>query len=526
MKKSIKILALLIVLVISVMAFVACDTEFPFFDNSGNGSTSGSGSGSGSGSDTGTGNGSTSGSGSQGKEGYYELDVYAINDLHGKFEDTDSQPGVDEMTTYLKQMASEKNTIFLSAGDMWQGSCESGLTKGNIITDWMNDLGFAAMTLGNHEFDWGVQAIKSNIELAEFPILAINVYDRETSQRLEGCEASTVVDKGDVKIGIIGAIGDCYSSIEGSKTAGVYFKTDSDLTKLVKEEATRLRDEEGVDFVIYSIHDGYEDSFSSEQYKSGDLSNEKGVYYDKTLSDGYVDLVFEGHSHQNYIIKDGYGVYHLQNGGDNSKGISHAQVLFNLNDGTARVREKNKITHSVYKNMTGDAIVGTLMEKYDDLVGTMHDPIEKNGSKRSSSVLAQTVARLYYTKGLEKWGSDSRYSGKIVLGGGSINVRSPYNLYSGDITYAKLYMLFPFDNEIVLCSISGSKLKSRFIENGEYVTHGYNNQNISDNVTYYIVTDTWNSSYASNGLTVIDYYGDCIYARDLLAEYAKTGAFA
>ena len=54
------------------------------------------------------------------------IDFYAINDLHGKFADTDSNIGVDELTTYLKAMAEiDDNVVFLSSGDMWQGSSES-----------------------------------------------------------------------------------------------------------------------------------------------------------------------------------------------------------------------------------------------------------------------------------------------------------------------------------------------------------------------------------------------------------------
>ena len=80
------------------------------------------------------------------------VDFYAINDLHGKFCDTDAQPGVDELTTYLKNARkTDDNVIFLASGDMWQGSSESNLTKGLILTDWMNELDFSAMTLGNHE---------------------------------------------------------------------------------------------------------------------------------------------------------------------------------------------------------------------------------------------------------------------------------------------------------------------------------------------------------------------------------------
>ena len=80
------------------------------------------------------------------------IDLYNINDLHGKFNDGENHPGVDELTTYLKNARNTDDyVVLLSAGDMWQGQAESNMTKGKIITDWMNALDFAAMAIGNHE---------------------------------------------------------------------------------------------------------------------------------------------------------------------------------------------------------------------------------------------------------------------------------------------------------------------------------------------------------------------------------------
>ena len=561
MKRNFKIIALILVLVMALsVVLVACDRgdgdnggnsgnsaiggNGNTSDGNGGGSTNNGGNtndstdgGSGNTGDGGNANGGTTNDGGNTNGGNtdggdngqtgnienYTLDVYGINDMHGKFEDTNEQPGVDEMTTYLKNMARTQNTIFLSAGDMWQGSCESGLTKGNIITEWMNELDFAAMTLGNHEFDWGVGPILDNIDLAEFPILAINVYDVDTDERLEGCEASTVVDKGDVQIGIIGAIGDCYGDISAERVDGeVYFKTDDDLTALVMAESQRLRTEERVDFVIYAIHDGYGSSSSSVKTMYGNLENEEGTYYDIDLSNGYVDLVFEGHSHKSYILKDSYGVYHLQGGGDNKNGITHAQVVFDFKNDEVSVEEVNFVKHDTYRNMADDDIVDDLMEKYDEEVGAMYDHLGANLiGTIDDDTLAETAAMLYYQYGVEKWGDEY----DIIIGGGKINVRSPYQLKKGSVTYAQLYMLFPFDNAIVLCKIKGSDLKRRYMNNSGYFTYGYDNRTIVDSEYYYIVTDTYNLYYKSNRLTLVEIYGEDIYARDFLAQYAREGGF-
>ena len=438
------------------------------------------------------------------------LDFYSINDLHGKFVDGDSgQIGVDELTTYLKNARQEDDyAFFLSAGDMWQGGAESNTTKGAIITDWMNALDFTSMTIGNHEFDWGSEYIKKNAAIAQFPFLAINIYDKTTNARLEYCEASVVVEAGGLQIGIIGAIGNHYNSIAADKKDDVYFKTGSELTTLVKAESTRLQNE-GVDFIVYVIHSDQSD-------------------YDSSLSSGgYVDLVFEGHTHKGYVQKDSYGVYHLQNKGDNQDGISHVEIAINSVTNSFNVKEAGQISKSQYQNLADDPIVETLLEKYDDILSGAYEVLGYNRTYRNSTALGNIVAKLYYEAGVEKWGD--KY--KIVLGGGSLNTRSPYDLQAGNVTYADLQALFTFDNDIMLCSIKGRDLQSKFFNNSKYrLSYGDYGQsvknNIDPNATYYVVVDSWTGLYAYNNMTVVEYYNAGVFARDLLADYVRAGGLA
>ncbi len=452
------------------------------------------------------------------------FDFYGINDLHGKLADADSHIGVDELTTYLKNARkTDDNAIFVSAGDMWQGQSESNMTKGLIMTDWMNELDFAAMALGNHEYDWGGEYIEDNEELAEFPFLAINVYDRATNKRAEYCEASTVVEADGLQIGIIGAIGDCYSSIAVDKCADVYFKVGSQLTSLVKAESDRLR-KNGVDFIVYVLHDGYGNS------SSGALTaSQMKSYYDVSLSDGYVDLVFEGHTHQGYRIQDEHGVYHLQNRGDNKGGISHAEVAINSVTSKSEITSAELISTSQYQNFDDDPIVDRLLEKYKDQISAANEVLGYNSTYRDDEELEQLVAKLYYEVGLKEWGD--KY--KIVLGGGFLRTRDPYNLYEGDVTYGQLSSLFTFDNQITLCSVKGRDLKRKFFEtnNSDYfISYGdYGNSvknNIDPNATYYIVVDTYTADYGYNNLTIVERYREDVFARDLLAEYIKSGGFS
>ena len=445
------------------------------------------------------------------------IDLFALNDLHGKITPSESQSGVGGLTTYLKSVLNE-NSILFSTGDMWQGSSESNLTHGALMTDWMSELGFVSMTLGNHEYDWGQEDIIDNAELADFPFLAINVYDKATNERVEYAQPSVVVSRGGIEIGIIGAMGNCYSSISGEVSGDFYFKTGKELTDLVKAESDRLK-AEGVEFIVYSIHDGYEYSNSSVGYATnGDLLG----YYDISLSGDYVDIVFEAHTHQSYILSDSKGVYHLQGGGENS-GLSTAKLRYNTANNKKSVISPKIVKASAYKNLAKDPIVNTLLEKYAEIINKAYEVLGNNVRYRDDSEVEQIVANLYYQYGVEKWGSEY----DIILGGGFIRTRNPYNLKAGSLTYSDVYSLLPFDNDLVLCTISGRDLYNKFIntDNSDYyICYGSNSvSNIDFNKTYYIVTDTYTSTYSYNNLTEVARYTPGVSARDLFAEFVKAG---
>ena len=449
-----------------------------------------------------------------------ELDFVVINDLHGKFTDGSNHPGVDELTSYLKNMYETNDNVFLlSSGDMWQGGSESNLTKGLIITDWMNELGFISMTLGNHEFDWGEEHIENNRDAANFPFLAINIFDKATNQRVNYATPSVMVEQNGMKIGIIGAIGDCYSSISPDKVEDIYFKTGDELTELVKAESVRLR-ELGADLIVYSLHDGYGSSGGTTI-----TNNKLSSYYDYTLSmDKYVDIVFEGHTHQKYVLKDGYGVYHLQNGGEN-KGIAHAEIIFNFANNKYSVTESKIINSSVYSSAASDPLINELLKKYEADIAVGNEVLGFNSVKRYDEELEQIVADLYLKVGIEKWGDEY----DIFLGGGYLQTRSPYNLNAGEVRFSDLQMLFPFENQITLCSISGKYLKSKFINstNDSYFisisNYGKGVSTIKDNETYYIIVDSYTAQYAPNRLTVVDTYDETTFACHLLRDYIKMG---
>ena len=312
-------------------------------------------------------------------------------------------------------------------------------------------------------------------------------------------------------------IGDCYSSIASSMVQDVYFKVGNELTSLVKAESQSLR-AQGADVIIYVLHDDY---------------NNYGAY-DTSLSNGYVDLVFEGHSHQRVRAQDEYGVWHLQAGGDNYDGISRARVYVNTETNEVSVSTEIVSLYS-YQSMQDDPIVEELLEKYESSLTKVNEVVGYNKSYRDYDDLGALAAEATYHAGMKRW-ENSQYADKIVLGGGFLKARSPYYLPTKNVTYGDLYCLFPFDNDLVLCSISGSRLKRQFLQTTNDAYHMYysdygksldpNSLSLTD--TYYVIVDTYTSDYSFSGMgpmQIVEYYSQTeeYYNRDALADFAKAG---
>ncbi len=433
------------------------------------------------------------------------FDIYALNDTHGSVMDTTTSAGIEKTSTYLKnKMEENKNSFVLSSGDMWQGSMYSNKTKGLLMSEWMNNIDVKSMTFGNHEFDWGNEYIIQNKNKANFPFLGINIYDSSTNQRVDYADASTTFTIDGIKFGIIGAIGNCYFSISGSKVKDIYFKVDNELSSLVINEAKRLKESENCDFIIYSLHD-YTEGCSTLITKSG-----------------YIDIVFEGHSHSDYVTTDDNGIYHVQGAGYN-KSISHATLTIDKTTNEKSISAET-ISTSSFLTLANDSETTALINSYMDIIGNPNEIVGYNSTTLSSASLSDLVAYLYLSKGENLW---PNYN--LVLGGGYIVSRTPYKLSEGNVTMETLFNLYPFDNNLELCSASGTFLKSNYTTDSRTYHVKYNSSldSLDDETNYYFVTDTYSSDYYIYGngkyktgastFKVIE--SEEIYARDLLKEY-------
>ena len=253
------------------------------------------------------------------------LKVLMINDYHGALEvDANGDKGIARIGHWMKteKAKSDQDTLLLATGDMFQGTAVSNYYRGRPVIEAMNTIGFDAMTIGNHEFDWGIETLLAyqdgnlaNGE-AQFPFLSANIFERATDTPVTWAQPYTIVTRGSLRIGIIGVIGPTLTdSIATSISTPYQFKNP---VPLVAQYATYLRSTEAVDVVFASIHDA-NDSVNSQLAGLAGLER--------------IDGIMNAHSHQSYTKtlsgSNGRTVPAIQSG---SSGSYVGELVYKIND--------------------------------------------------------------------------------------------------------------------------------------------------------------------------------------------------
>ena len=196
----------------------------------------------------------------------------------------------------------EPELLLLDSGDFSQGSTYYTLYKGDVEVGLMNLMGYDAATLGNHEFDYGVDNLARLARKAEFPIVCAN-YDF-TGTPLEGMiKPYTIIKRNGVKIGIFGVSPQLDGLVMAQSCKGVKY---NDPVKAANNVARLLKEKEKCDLVICLSHLGWDLIGTDDTEMMPQTRN--------------IDIILGGHSHSYFTemknIKnlDGKDVPNDQNG--------------------------------------------------------------------------------------------------------------------------------------------------------------------------------------------------------------------
>jgi len=144
------------------------------------------------------------------------------------------------------------NALLVDGGDQFQGSLFYTYYKGEAAAEMMNSLQYDGMTVGNHEFDDGPEVLRGFMDNVGFPVLMSNADVSAEPLLADVLKKSTVITKGNTKIGLIGLTPEDTSEL-ASPGKNITF---SDPVAAVQAEVDRLT-AEGIDKIIVLSHSGY-----------------------------------------------------------------------------------------------------------------------------------------------------------------------------------------------------------------------------------------------------------------------------
>lgn len=205
------------------------------------------------------------------------LEPFPLNDKHFP-----GMGGAAARATIIQQIRSqEEHVLLLDAGDMFQGTPYFNIYHGEPEIKAMNQMQYDAGTLGNHEFDLGIDNLATQLKKASFPLLNAN-YDVSKTPLKQLIKPYKILRKGKLKIGIFGLGVQLYGLVPQEAYGKIWY---NDPIISGNAVAKKLKHKHHCDLVICLSHLGYE--YTNDKVSDVKLAQES--------SD--IDVIIGGHTH-------------------------------------------------------------------------------------------------------------------------------------------------------------------------------------------------------------------------------------
>lgn len=205
-------------------------------------------------------------------------------------DDLDRIGGLAEMTTLINEIrAGNPRTFLFDSGDIFTGALAKE-TQGALAFDLMALMGYDALAIGNHEFEYGVEIFGWQKNRAPFPVLGANFFYKDTDHPF--AQAHTIIERDGVRIGVVGIMGrDAVSAIIPAFIAPLDI---TDEAVAVQKSVDAIRDE--VDIVVLLTHMGKTAPMQTDA--ETDPMTQRDIDADIALAGAVtgVDVLFGGHA--------------------------------------------------------------------------------------------------------------------------------------------------------------------------------------------------------------------------------------
>ncbi|XP_073831490.1 apyrase-like [Musca autumnalis] len=408
------------------------------------------------------------------KSELFPLSIIHINDFHARYEPTDTSGGACEAseeciggyarTVYtvrqLLEQQKDNNVLYFNAGDSFQGTLWYNVGRWNVTSQFLNLLPADAMTLGNHEFDHGVEGVVPFLEALDSPMLVANI-DATNEPTMEGkYQPSIIIERSGRKIGVIGII--LETTYDLANTGKLIFRNESET---ILEEAAKLK-AQGANIIIVLSHCGYDVDKVIAQVAGSEIdvivgSHSHTFLYTGDTPPGFPDtprgdyptvVTHTPSGHRVLIVQAGAYAKYVGNltvyFDDEGNVVDYAgDPIYMSND----VPQDSKTLEAMepwkdYIDMRGNVVIG------ESLVDLPQQPCDSRECKLGNFVTDAMVNAFKTVKRNPKSWRD------VAIG--LVNNRAmKSSLHKGNLTYSQLIAMLPFENPLVAFDLPAKYLR-------------------------------------------------------------------
>jgi 2',3'-cyclic-nucleotide 2'-phosphodiesterase/3'-nucleotidase len=408
--------------------------------------------------------------GSQTASQRVQITVLGTTDLHGNlfpidyYTDKPDNRGLAKIATLIRRVRKEnENVVLVDSGDTIQGTPlayyhnKKNNQPPNPMMLAMNALGYDAMTVGNHEYNFGLKVLEKARSEAKFPWLSANTYNKGTTKT--HYQPYIVKEIAGVRVGVLGLTTPGVPTWENAPNyAGLDFH--QPLLE-AKKWVPVLRGKERADVVVIAMHMGIEEDLRTGELNPGQVLNENQAVAIARQVPG-VDLIFMGHTHRDTPSLSVNGVV-LTQANHWGRHLARADVYLEKVGTRWRVYARSARTIPVDDKVTADEEILKIGELYNrETQAWLSRDIGNSGKE-----LKATDARFRDTAIL-----DLIQRVQMEVGKADVSMAAVFNpdarIPKGSVSVREMAGLYVYENTLVVLEVTGQQIRDALEHSAKY----------------------------------------------------------
>jgi 2',3'-cyclic-nucleotide 2'-phosphodiesterase / 3'-nucleotidase len=399
-----------------------------------------------------------------------QVTILGTTDLHGNINPIDyytnkhDNRGLAKVATLIKRIRKEQaNVVLIDSGDTIQGSPLESFhgRKNNGPVDpmmlAMNSLHYDAMTVGNHEYNFGLKVLEKARGEARFPWLSANTYDIAKQQ--PHYKPYIVKEVAGVRIGILGLTTPGVPNWDNPPNyAGLEFH---EPVSEARKWVSILREKEKADVVVIAMHMGLGEDLRTGEENPGQVAHEnEAISIAKEVAG--VDVIFMGHTHRDVPSLYLNGVL-LTQANYWGKNLARADLYLQKTDAGWRVYAKSARTLPTDDKVEPDPEITKLAEPYDNetqgwltkVIGQSAEELTAKEARFRDTAILDLIQKVQLEAGQADVSMVASFNSEARIAKGPVSVRDIAGLYV-------------YENTLVVLEVTGQQLKEALEHSARY----------------------------------------------------------